>query len=122
MKANKHDYSELDVQSAPRLLHIILLSGIALAVVILAIGLVSFLIDSDLDIEESMAIESLFNGITVLSSEGLLGIGIFVIVSTPLVRIVATAVIFKREGDRLMILLSIVVLAIITAGFLLGIV
>jgi len=107
-------------RSAPKLLRILLLYGIVTAVVLLAIGLAAFLIDSDLEIEDGMTIESFFDGIRSISAVGILGIGILVIISTPLVRILATTVIFRREGDRLMVFLSISVLAIIVSGLLLG--
>ena len=107
-------------RSAPKLLRILLLYGIVTAVVLLAIGLAAFLIDSDLEIEDGVTIESLLDGIWNTSAVGIVGIGILVIISTPLVRIVATAVIFRREGDRLMVFLSISVLAIIVSGLLLG--
>lgn len=121
MKAEKLDTSESERLSAPRTLHILLLSGIVISVILLAIGLIAFLFDSELDIEESMALEPLFNDIKNVSATGIIGIGILVIISIPLVRIVAASVIFKRQGDALMVLLSIAVLAIIAAGLLLGV-
>jgi len=106
--------------SAPELLRVVLLYGILIAVILLAIGLAGFIIDSDSDIEEGMTLESLFDGIRGLSAAGILGIGILVIISTPFVRILATVTIFQREGDLIMVFLSLVVLAIIASGLLLG--
>lgn len=49
---------------------------------------------------------------------GLIVVGILVLILTPIARVVAAAVLFGREGDRLYTGLTLAVLAVLVAGIL----
>jgi uncharacterized membrane protein len=51
---------------------------------------------------------------------GLIVLGLFVLIATPVLRVAASAGLFARQGDRLYAVITTVVLALLLGSFLLG--
>ena len=55
-------------------------------------------------------------GVASLRPEAILGVGIVVVVATPIIRVIAAAVTYARSGETRMLLISIAILAVILVG------
>jgi len=101
-------------------LYKILIAGILCAIIFLIIGLITLSSTPGVDITEELSLEELIEEITSLSAMGILGIGILLIIATPLIRILTTTIVFFKERDRFLVAISLIVLAIIAFGFIQG--
>ena len=88
------------------------------AVVILALGVVLMLAAgiSPLDPPPPIDLATIAAGVASLRPEAVLGVGIVVVVATPIVRVIAAAVTYARSGETRMLLVSVAILAVIAIG------
>jgi len=104
-------------------LHTIISLILFVTIFILIIGLVSFSLDENTtieDIDNELALQDMVDQISQANAEGLVSIGIIIIIATPLITILISATIFLREGDRFLAIIALLILAIIAFGFLQG--
>jgi len=88
------------------------------AVAILTLGVVLMLAAgiSPLDPPPLIDLATIAAGVASLQPEAILGVGIVVVVATPIVRVIAAAVTYARSGETRMLLVSIAILAVIAIG------
>jgi len=101
-------------------LYKILLAGILCAIIFLIVGLILLSSTPGVDITEELSLEALIEEISSMSPKGILGIGILLIIATPLIRILTTTIVFLKERDRFLVIISLIVMGIITLGFIQG--
>jgi uncharacterized membrane protein len=88
------------------------------AVAILTVGVVAMLAAgiSPLDPPPVIDLATIATGVASLRPEAILGVGIVVVVATPIIRVIAAAVTYARSGETRMLLISIAILAVILVG------
>jgi uncharacterized membrane protein len=94
----------LEIQ-IPKLLH----AGLAVSVALMAVGLAAAALVGAPS-GSSLRVRDIPGALAALDPRGVLGLGILLLVLTPLVRVLASAAHFARERDRLYIGLTAVVL------------
>ncbi|MEM2839614.1 MAG: DUF1634 domain-containing protein [Thermoplasmata archaeon] len=91
---------------------------IIIAVALFAIGLGCLLVTANQGgLSEQFSLQQIVDSITSVRPEGIIGLGIIVVVATPLLRIFATTVMSLRRKDRLIALLTILSFLSITVAF-----
>jgi len=97
----------------------IVLGGAILSAVLFVLGMIPIFISSpDIDPKSPVSLDYIIDSMASLDAMGLIGIGMIVVVATPLVRIVATMLLLSKSDKRLMAL-PIITLVLIIAGFIL---
>jgi len=97
----------------------IVLAGAVISAVLFAAGLVTALASSSItDASQKMSLDSIVASIASMDSMGLIGLGMLIVIATPLVRVLATILYFSQR-DRRLVLLPIITFALIVAGFIL---
>ncbi len=88
------------------------------AVAILTLGVVLMLAAgiSPLDPPPLIDLGTIAAGVATLQPEAILGVGIVVVVATPIIRVIAAAVTYARSGEVRMLLVSVAILAVIAIG------
>lgn len=75
---------------------------------------------SPLDLAPPLDPGSLVGDLTTLQPAGLLWLGILGVIATPAARVVAALVGYWRSGEREMLLVAVLILAVIAAGVVTG--
>ncbi len=92
---------------------------VSTAVILFLIGLSLLLIVSGGgEIDSLVSIGQIIDSIADLSPEGVIGLGIIVVVVTPLVRLLATTILAARNEDRAIALLTVLSIGTIVFGFI----
>jgi uncharacterized membrane protein len=104
---------------AELLLSRIVLGGAVLSAILFALGIIPIILgSSDIDPKLPVSLDSIIASMASLDAMGLIGIGMIVVVATPLARIVATMLLLSKS-DRRLIVLPIITFILIIAGFIL---
>jgi uncharacterized membrane protein len=103
-----------------RMIHVVLLAGIAVSVVLMAAGLALGLLNGTGISRGVVPLADLPRAAWGLSPAALLSLGLIVLIATPFVRVAGSLIAFAREGDRRYVVLTAVVLAVMCASVLLG--
>jgi len=112
----------------------ILRAGVALSIAIIAFGVtVTFvhhhdyfrsrpalgnLIDARANYTES--IQSVVHGTIDFRGQSIVMLGVLVLIATPVVRVAASVVLFAAEHDRIYVVITTLVLALLLVSFLIG--
>lgn len=107
---------------SPRLekaLSYVVLTGIIISVTIFLIGLIYAAATSSIDdSNQAISLSSIAGSIASLDPIGILGIGVIAVILTPIIRVISTIIYFSG-ADRRLVILPIVTLVLIIAGFFL---
>ncbi|KRM90510.1 DUF1634 domain-containing protein [Fructilactobacillus florum] len=98
--------------------------GVTLAIIIMVIGLLAFLLHGGLGYPNNYYVHSfkeLFSGLAEQKPYSIMMLGIFILILTPVLRVVASIYSFYREHDWLYVVITALVLLILIASFILGI-
>jgi uncharacterized membrane protein len=98
----------------------ILVGGVALAVALMAIGLVLRLADGQRMPSHVVSLADLPSLLGAFDPAAFLSLGLIVLIATPFVRVAGTIVAFAREHDRRYVLITAVVLVVMCVGVALG--
>lgn len=104
----------------------LLLGGVILSASIILLGVILLLLHhpdsfSNLNIQSfPQTPASLWAGLVTLRSQAFIMIGLLLLIATPVLRVVVSVLAFALEHDRLYVIITLVVLAILVTGFLLG--
>lgn len=105
-----------------RILWKILFACVIISVLMFISGIIVILISgTQQTLDDQSSLEQLSNAIVSLSPEGMIGIGIFVIVSTPLIRLLTTTILSYSNRDRLIMLFTILSFVTILITFVINI-
>jgi uncharacterized membrane protein len=103
-----------------RMVRRVLLTGIALAVALLAAGVVLSVVDAQGLPSGVVPVADLPAQLVVLDPAAYLSLGLIVLIATPFVRVAGSLVAFARERDRRYVLVTAVVFAVMCVSVLLG--
>lgn len=103
-----------------RLVRRILLTGIVLAVALMAAGLVLSVVDAEGLPAYVVPLADLPAQLAALDPAAYLSLGVIVLIGTPFVRVAGSIVVFVRQRDRRYVLITAVVLAVMCLSVLLG--
>jgi uncharacterized membrane protein len=104
--------------AAEKALSYVVLGGAVISVILFLVGIVIASATSSLsDADKPMTLQDIADSITSLNAIGIIGIGVIVVIATPLIRIVSTIVYFSG-ADRRLVALPIITLALIILGFI----
>ena len=94
-----------------------------IAVALLGIGVLLMAIAgiSPLDAAPEFEPGDIVRDILALEPTGFLWLGLVVVIATPISRVIVAAIGYARTGDRLMVAVSIGILAVITVGVVLAV-
>jgi len=96
--------------------------GIIGAIILFIIGLVYLFASAPLaDAAVAYSLEDTIHSIASLDAVGIIGIGIILVIATPIARMIVAAAYFSR-CDRILAVIPLVSLILIAAGFLLSII
>jgi uncharacterized membrane protein len=98
----------------------ILVVGVAVAVALMAAGLVLSVVDGQGLPSHVVPLGDLPSLLGALDPAAYLSLGLIVLIATPFVRVAGTIVAFAREHDRRYVLITAVVLAVMCISVLLG--
>jgi len=92
---------------------------IAIAIALFVIGL-GYLVAtaSKAGLDEQFSLQQIVDSITSIRPEGIIGLGIIVVVVTPILRIVATTIMSLKRRDTVVALLTILSFLSITIAFI----
>jgi len=103
-----------------RMIHVVLLAGIAVSVALMAAGLILGLLKGGGIPRGVVPLAELPRAAWGLSPAAFLSLGLIVLIATPFVRVAGSLIAFAREGDRRYVVLTGVVLAVMCVSVLLG--
>jgi uncharacterized membrane protein len=103
-----------------RVIHLVLLVGIAVSVALMATGLVLGLLKGAGMPRGVVPLADLPRAARALSPAAFLSLGLIVLIATPFVRVAGSLVAFVREGDRRYVLVTAFVLAVMCLSVFLG--
>jgi uncharacterized membrane protein len=103
-----------------RMIHVVLVAGIAVSIALMAFGLVLGLLKGGGIPRGVVPLADLPRAAWGLSPAAFLSLGLIVLIATPFVRVAGSLIAFAREGDRRYVVLTAVVLAVMCASVLLG--
>jgi len=103
-----------------RMVSRILMTGIAVSVALMAIGLVLGLFDKQGMATHVVPLADLPSLLRSFDPAAYLSLGLIVLIATPFVRVLGSVVAFAREGDRRYVLITAVVLAVMCLSVVLG--
>ena len=103
-----------------RMVNRILMVGVALAVALMAAGLVLGVIDGEGLPAHVVSLADLPSLLGALDPAAYLSLGLMVLIATPFVRVAGSIVAFAREHDRRYVLITAVVLAVMCVSVVLG--
>jgi uncharacterized membrane protein len=102
-------------------LEIVLYGGVMISIALFLIGLLYSVASSQaFDFSQTETLGDILNSIAAVSPIGIISLGVLIIIATPIVRIIMTAVYFAKR-DKLMTVVPIVVLSLIVVGFVLSV-
>jgi len=101
-------------------LQMVLYGGVIISIALFLIGLLSFAVSSQTFVlSQTETLDEILHSIASLSPMGIISLGILILIATPIVRILMTAVYFANR-DRLLTVVPVIVLSLIVAGFVLS--
>jgi len=103
-----------------RMVSRILMTGIAVSVALMAIGLVLGLFDRQGMPTHVVPLADLPSLLRSFDPAAYLSLGLIVLIATPFVRVLGSIIAFAREGDRRYVIITAVVLAVMCLSVLLG--
>ena len=103
-----------------RMVNRILVVGVALAVALMAAGLVLGVVDGQGLPSHVVSLADLPSLLGSLDPAAYLSLGLIVLIATPFVRVAGSIVAFAREHDRRYVLITAVVLAVMCVSVVLG--
>ncbi len=107
--------------SVENALEAVLYGGVILSIALFLIGLLYSAASSQaLEFSQTETLGDILNSIAAVSPIGIISLGVLIIIATPIVRIIMTAVYFANR-DKLMTVVPIVVLSLIVVGFVLSV-
>ena len=96
--------------------------GIIGAVVLFIIGLIHLFASAPpADAAATFSLEDIIQSIISLDAVGIIGIGIILVIATPIARMIVAAAYFSR-CDRILTIIPLISLILILAGFLISII
>jgi uncharacterized membrane protein len=108
------------MDSIERTVNRILVVGVALAVALMAVGLVLGVVDGQGLPSHVVSLGDLPSLLGSLDPAAYLSLGLMVLIATPFVRVAGTIVVFALEHDRRYVLITAVVLVVMCLGVALG--
>jgi len=103
-----------------RMIHLVLLAGIAVSVALMAAGLAVGLLKGGGMPRGVVPLADLPRAARGLSPAAFLSLGLIVLIATPFVRVAGSLIAFVREGDHRYVVVTAVVLGVMCASVLLG--
>ena len=103
-----------------RLIYHVLRVGILLSILFIAAGFLVSVPDPSRLPLVPLALSELPSKLARLSPAGLLGLGVILMILTPVARVFLSVLSYAAEGDRTYVLVTLVVLAALEAGMVLG--
>ena len=110
-----------EVEDMNRLIYHILRGGVVVSVAVLVFGFVLVAMIGRPIPERSIPPRSLGDQLYHFTPEGYLSLGVLILIFTPVVRVLLSLLSFVKEGDRMYVLMTLIVFAnLITSLFLLA--
>jgi uncharacterized membrane protein len=103
-----------------RMVSRVLKAGVAIAVALMAVGLVLSVFDQEGMPSRVVPLADLPSLLGNLDPAAYLSLGLIVLIATPFVRVVGSIIAFARERDRRYVLVTSVVLAVMCLSVVLG--
>lgn len=104
---------------AERTLSYIVISGAIIGVALFAVGIIYALSSSPIpNPSQNMSLGMIVSSIASMDAMGFIGMGVIVVVATPLIRVLSTIFYFSQR-DRRLVILPIVTFVLIIVGFIL---
>jgi len=108
-----------DPEIAP-VLYRVLLYCVLIAVILFVVGLVYvFAVGGAIQIDLQLSLQEIVDAIASVSPEGVLGIGIAIVIITPLIRLLTTTALSLKIGDKIIAAITIFSFLAIIIAFLL---
>lgn len=103
----------------------ILQGGVILSATVILIGMLLLLLHADSLSVHSLqvfphSLDQVWVGLLVLQPQAVIALGLLLLIATPVVRVAVSVVAFAIEHDRRYVIITLIVLAILVASFLVG--
>lgn len=108
------------MDAVERMVHRILLAGIAVSVVLLATGLVLSVLKGEGLPRAVVPVPDLAHALAALEPGAYLSLGLIVLIATPFVRVAGSLIAFAREHDRRYVVVTALVFTVMCCSVLLG--
>jgi uncharacterized membrane protein len=108
------------MDAVERMVNRVLVTGIAVSVVLMAVGLVLGALSGDGIPSAVVPLGDLFSGLAAFDPAAWLSLGLIVLIATPFVRVAGSIVVFARERDGRYVLVTAIVFAVMCLSVVLG--
>ena len=98
----------------------VLIAGIAVSVVLMAIGLVLGALDGEVMPSGVTPLGDLAHGLATLDPGAYLSLGLITLIATPFVRVGGSIIAFAREHDRRYVAITAIVFAVMCMSVVIG--
>ncbi len=102
-------------------IRLVLAVGIVASIGIMLFGFVVFIVKGGASNGNPQSVGQLIMGIMNLDASSIIWLGTFILILTPITRIVTSTVLFIREGDTRYFIITLTVLILIMVSFIVGI-
>ena len=113
-----------DLQARTRLVNVtvqrVLVAGLAVAAVLILAGLVAALVAHHVVPHDVLKVAPALRRAVRMQGDGLLTLGLLMLILTPFLRVVGTALVFVWERDWRYVSITLLVLAVMIASLFLG--
>lgn len=101
----------------------ILRVGVVISAIVLAIGLIMLLVTQESGYASGQfptTFQAIFQGILALKSYAIIMLGLFLLILTPVLRVIVSIYAFAKESDRLYVGITTLVLVILVIAMAIG--
>lgn len=103
-----------------RLIYLVLRGGILLSIALIVVGFLLGLADPSRLPQVPLALADLPSQLAHGTAAGFLGLGVIVMVLTPVARVFLSVLSYATEGDRTYVVVTLIVLSALLTGMVLG--
>jgi len=98
----------------------VLLIGVTLSIILMLIGLSLYALNPTDNDATALPVKDVFAEIVKQNPLAVIDLGILVLISTPVIRVITTTASFAADKDRIFLLISIFVLILLFVSFAIG--
>lgn len=104
-----------------KIIGIVMRIGVFCAISIMLFGVAVLLFNPcDYNYPDNISLLLLFNSVLELNPYSIMLIGVFILILTPVIRVITCIILFIIKKDRLYVLITLLVMIVLVASFILG--
>lgn len=120
----KHANKNTQTERIEKSIGIVMRVGVSIAAIIMIFGFIVLLVTDRSNFEgmSVVSIASIYDGICQLDPYAIMLLGIFVLILTPVLRVVSSIILFAKEKDKMYVVITSFVLIVLICSFCVGLI